>query len=429
MPEAFSACSFKLLFTTLLFSFCTFVSGADSEVICRSNDCNGCCVTSDFCSIENTFLTETQECQRRSPRPLAITPLVSGLENCPFDLFTHEYGSCPNSYVNDRFKSVGEFGKPNWVGAEFHSASHESFSMTVKWQHIVNTDIQLSDLNLTAVQGYEVRIYKSKKSGKESLLHCFCVIDPSMRNITDIRSNSFAYEDESNMIVEVRTYPSLIGRDEDNRRRNCSLLTGCATTNTEAEHCSFSRDCYSWPQNCLNFFDPLTCAPQLYNPPVIIKAEMNLVDDHVTDGDTWKIDLSWEPPMMNYDLFLIPRIYYVTIESNYSTLNFKVNTTNISILSLKYTMYTVIIAAYVPCSGLSQPLEILQNIGKIGCGYQANTTIIPSSPPLSTSVSSSTSVLIKAAGPTGRSSEIPINRIIIATAAVVVLSASCYWRW
>ena len=390
MPEAFSACSFKLLFTTLLFSFCTFVSEADSEVICRSNDCNGCCVTSDFCSIENTFLTETQECQRRSPRPLAITPLVSGLENCPFDLFTHEYGSCPNSYVNDRFKSVGEFGKPNWVGAEFHSASHESFSMTVKWQHIVNTDIQLSDLNLTAVQGYEVRIYKSKTSTNESLLHCFCVIDPSMRNITDIHSNSFTYEDELNMIVEVRTYPSLIGRGENNRRRNCSLLAGCAATNTEAEYCGFSHDCYSWPQNCLNFFDLLTCAPQFYGPPIIVKAEMNLVDDNVTDGDAWKIDLSWEPPMMNYDLFPIPRIYYVTIESNYSILNFKVNTTNISILSLNNTMYTAFIAAYVPCSGFSQPLETLQDSGDIGCGYQANTIITPS---LSTSVITRTSVL------------------------------------
>ena len=382
MPEASSTCSFKLLFATLLFSFCTFVS--EAEVICRSNDCNGCCVTSDFCSIEHTFLTEIQECQRRSPRSSPITPLVSGLENCEFDLYTGEYIPCPNSYVNDRSKSVGENGKPNWVGAEFHSVSHESFSMTVKWQHIINTDIQLSDHNLTAVQGYEVRIYKSKQSGKESL-HCFCVIDPSMRNITDIRSNSFAYKDELNMIVEVRTYPSLIGRDEDYRRRNCSLITGCATTNTEAEYCSFSRDCYSWPRNCLNFFDPLTCAPQLYNPPVIIKAEMNLVDDHVTDGDGWKIDLSWEPPMMNYNLFPIPRIYYVTIESYYSTLNFKVNTTNISILSLNYTMYTVFIAAYVPCSGLSQPPEILRDIDNIGCGYLANTTI-PCTPTLSTSV-------------------------------------------
>ena len=423
----------------MLFSFCTFTRVSEAKVICQSNDCNGCCVTSDFCSIEHTFINETQECLRHSPRPSPITPLVSGLENCEYDFYTREYRPCPNSYVNDRSKSVGEYGKPNWVGAEFHSVSHESFSMTVKWQHIVNADIQLSDHNLTAAEGYEVRIYKSKKSGKESLLHCFCVIDPSMRNITDIRSNSFTYEDELNMIVEVRTYPSLIGRDEDNRRRNCSLLAGCATTNTEAEYCSFSHDCYSWPQNCLNFFDPLTCAPQLYNPPVIIKAEMNLVDDHVTDGDAWKIDLSWEPPMMNYDLFPIPRIYYVTIESNYSTLNFKVNTTNISILSLKYTMYTVIIAAYVPCSGFSQPQEILQDIGEIGCGYQANTTI-PSSPPLSTSAPSSSptlstsdsvpsSVLITAAGPTGRSSEIPINPIIIATAAVVVLSASCYWRW
>ena len=417
MPEAFSTCS--LLFAALLFSFCTFVS--EAEVVCWSNDCDGCCVTSEFCSTEHTLIGEKDECRMRSPSPSPETPLVSDLQLCPFDLYTGKHEPCPNSRVNVRSQSVGEYGKPDWVGAEFQSISHDSFSMTVMWQHIIDTDIQLPPLNLTAVQGYEVRIYKRKKR-EESVLHCFCVEDPSMRNITDIRSNIFTYEDMLNMIVEVRTYPSLNGQDEDNRRRNCSLLTGCASTNAEAEYCTFSHDCYSWPQNCFNFFDPLTCAPQLYGPPVIVKAEMSLVDDNVTDGDAWKIDLSWEPPMMN-DLLPIPKIYYVTIEGSYSTLNFEVNTTNVSILPLNYTMYTVFIGAYVPCSGWSRPTQIVKDSGDIGCGYQANTTIFPPTPTPTITVLPTSSVLPTTAGPTERTSQTPIN-IIIATAIAVALSAA-----
>jgi hypothetical protein len=189
----------------------------------------------------------------------------------------------------------------------------------------------------------------------------------------------------------------------------------------------------------MNFFDPLTCAPQLYDSPVIIKAEMSLmlVDDNVTNGDAWKIDLSWEPPMMNYDLFPAPNIYYVTIESSYRTLNFKVNTTTVSILSLNYTMYRVFIAAYVPCSGLSQPWQIVQDTGNIGCGQQANTTVFPPTTPsptpsptstttstLSTSVLTSPSVGTTIARPTERTPQIPTNIIPVATAFVVVISVA-----
>ncbi len=428
MTEAFSTCS--LLFATLLISFYTFIS--EAEVICQSNDCDGCCVTSDYCSTEHNFIGETEECRMRSPRPSPETPSASNLEVCEFDFYTEQYKQCADSRVNDRSKSVGEYGKPDWVGAKFQSASHDSFSMTVMWQHTIEDNIELPLLNLTPVQGYEVRILRLEEGSSDVVTHCFCVKDPSIRNITDIHSIYFRYENMLNMIVEVRTFPSLNGQDEDNRRRNCSLLTGCASTD---EKCYFSHDCYSWPRNCMNFFDPLTCAPQLYNPPIIVKAEMSLmlVDDNVTDGDAWKIDLSWEPPMMNYALFQVPNIYYVTIESSNRTLNFKVNTTSVSILSLSYTMYTVFIEAYVPCSGLSQPEEIVEEAGDIGCGYQANTTIFPPTTPtpilsptpttLLTSVLTSPSVLTTA-GPTERTPQIPTNILV---AFVVVLSAAVFF--
>ena len=72
-----------------------------------------------------------------------------------------------------------------------------------------------------------------------------CVTDPSMRNISNIHGAFLEYKGMSHMIVEVRTFPSLIGEDERNKWRNCSLLTGCAMTST-TEDCFISRDdCYT----------------------------------------------------------------------------------------------------------------------------------------------------------------------------------------
>ena len=85
-----------------------------------------------------------------------------------------------------------------------------------------------------------------------------------MRNISDIRSPFFEYIERSHMIVEVQSFPLFIGDNENNnKQRNCSLLTGCATTNVE--ECFTSRDdCYSWPQSCLDFlltYDPFLDLP------------------------------------------------------------------------------------------------------------------------------------------------------------------------
>ena len=410
MTEAFSTCS--LLCAALLLSFYIFAS--EAQVICQSSGCDGCCVTSEYCSTEHTLVNEANDCT--SP-PSPETPMIPGLEPCPYDIITLQYKSCPYSRVDDETKSVGDYGKPNWVGAEFQSTAHDSFSMTVMWQHTNADDIELPLLNLSSVQGYEIRIIHKKEGSREVVKSCYCVTDPSMRNVSNIRSRLFEYKEMSHMIVEVRTFPSLIGQDESNRRRNCSLLTGCATAST-AEDCFFSRsDCYSWPPNCLNFYDPLTCGPLLYNPPEIIKADPSLV------GDIWQLDLSWEPPIMN-DLFPIPNLYYVTIESNYSTFNWKVNATDISIFPLNCTTYTVFIAAYVPCSGFSR--SDAKTTGNVGCGYQSMMTIeIP--PPTSPTTPFIPTTLVPniTAWETWETPSTPTKlNLIVATAAVVALSAA-----
>ena len=364
----------RVLHVVLVFViYCSFVRPGQQPT-CHSNGCDGCCSSSDRCTTEHTFIRETGECLHHFPRPSPITPLVPGLELCPFDLHTVTYGSCPNSYVNDQTNSVGDYGKPNWVGAEFQSQNFEAFSMTVMWEH---ADSEILS-TLPTIQGYEIRIMYKRAAGRsEGVVHCFCVTDSSMRNVSDIRSSSFTYHEMANMIVEVRAFPSLTGQDERNRRRNCSLLTGCSTT----EECS--DDCYSWPQSCLNLtpYSPESCVPPIYSPPVNIRAL----------SDNGKLDLSWEPPRMNYKLFPVPNMYYITIESTKNdTFQFKAaNTTRITLSSLNLTSayYTVFITAYVPCSGLSPIYVYYQDTSLAGwCGYFAHIEYSPScdvpTPPL-----------------------------------------------
>lgn len=304
-----------------------------------------------------------------------------GLEHCPFDVSAGEYGYCPNSRVDNRTRSVGDYGKPNWVGAEFLSLDYNSFSMTVMWE--------LADAlpDLSPVQGYEIRIYEREAGHSEIVRHCVCVTNPSVRNISDIRNDFFMYHAMSQMIVEVQSFPSLIGEDERTRRRNCSLLIDCSTM----EECS--DDCYSWPQSCLSFlpsYDPRICAPPLYGPPVNVTAVKSLVNNNVTGGIFGKLELSWEPPRMNYELFPLPSIYYITI-SNYDSmyhLKFKaVKTTNVNILYLNTaSTYFISVEAYVPCSGLG--LSIMGHQGLVGCGLESNETKViigncaPPTPPL-----------------------------------------------
>ena len=359
--------SLSVLPVVLIFATCNFNS-LSKQLTCQNNGCDSCCTTSDFCSTEHTIVSEDEECGS-PPLPLEA-PLIPGLEQCPFDFYTYKYGACPNSHVDDKTKSVGDYGKPDWVGAEFQSISYNIFSMTVMWEH-TNAEILSTLPDLSPVQGYEIRIYEKEAGRPEVVRQCFCVTDPSMRNISNIRGAFLEYKEMSHMIVEVRTFPSLIGEDERNTWRNCSLLTRCAMTSA-TEDCFISRDeCYSWPQSCLDFlpfYDPLTCAPPLYGPPVNVKAVIILVDDKVVDSDNeLQLYLSWEPPIMNYWLFPVPEIYYVIIESDNSTFRLRArNTTNITISPLHFvSVYRVFVSAYVPCSGLSQSSALLSYAG---CG-------------------------------------------------------------
>ena len=424
MTKTFSTCS--LFFAALLFAFYTFVSQA--QVICQSNGHNSSCVTSDYCSTEHTLISEDIQCSSHSS-PSSDTPLIPGLEICPFDPDTGDYRRCPNSRVNNRKQSVGNYGKPNWVGAEFQSISYDIFSMMVMWEH-TDAETLKSLRDLSPPQGYEVRIYQKQPGSSEVLRHCFCVTDPSMRNISDIRSTWFEYDERSHMIVEVQSFPSFIDDNENNnKRRNCSLLTGCATN--KEEECIISHDdCYSWPQSCLNFlppYDPETCAPPLYSRPGIVKAEMTLIDGSAPDSDVGKLNLSWEPPVMDYDLFPVPDTYYVTIESDYNTFIFKVvNSTNISILSLNYTMvYTVFITPYVPCSGLSHPTNG-KSVHDVGCGNQSRIIVrlVPPTTTTTTLVPTTTTTLVPTTTTTMTTIQLTPTSVLVATVVVGALSAA-----
>ena len=101
---------------------------------------------------------------------------------------------------------------------------------------------------------------------------------------------------------------------------------------------------------------------------------MNLLNENVTDGVFGKLDLSWEPPIMNYELFPLPTIYYITIWNIFGTFHFKaMETTNVKILYLNTTSnYVINVTAYVPCSGLGWAMWQ----GLVGCGLTNTTEVI-----------------------------------------------------
>ena len=73
-----------LLPVALVLATCSFTD-LSQQPTCQSNDCDNCCVTSDYCSSEHPLIDEDRECRSRSqPLPLE-TPLLPGLEYCPFD--------------------------------------------------------------------------------------------------------------------------------------------------------------------------------------------------------------------------------------------------------------------------------------------------------------------------------------------------------
>ena len=68
--------------------------------------------------------------------------------------------------------------------------------MTVMWEHR-DAEILSSFSDLSPVQGYEIRIYE-KVAGRSKvtvLRQCFCVTDPSMRNISNIHNIDFTYKE------------------------------------------------------------------------------------------------------------------------------------------------------------------------------------------------------------------------------------------
>ena len=387
--------SFSL--TILLFTICIVLARA--EVICRDNGCdnsNTCsCTSSDSCSEEHSVVREQNECRQHHP-DLPSTP--GHVVKCPYNYVFLEYEDCPNSYSTDVSKTVGDFGKPDWVGVQFQSLSYMSFSMTVMWEHKDAIKLQ-NRSDLSAVRGYEVKVYQKDNDGGRVLRECLCVNDPHKRNVTDLYTESFRYrssnDELSHMIVQVRTYPSSPSFSEASTRQNCSLATGCAPSNI-SEDCVSNDKCYSWPQSCLDFpvYSSETCTPPLYGPPTHVIPQTSLHYDSNFSDDALHLSLDWQPPIIASSLYPMPNIYYITVEVLYENIryNFKAtNTTNVIISPLNSSIpeYRVSVLAYVRCSGLS-------NIsgGLVGCGYELPVNISKPYTPITTSSTELTTVLV-----------------------------------
>ena len=363
-----------------------------APVICQTNDHdnNGsiCTYFEGSCVEENTLIHDSTVCtstqQQSATRTTSVHPHV---HSCPLNYNLFEYDHCPNSFHTDVAQTVGHFGKPDWVGAQFQSLSYNSFSMSVMWEHKDAAKLQ-NRTDLSAVRGYEIRIYqKVINSGEKTLRKCLCVTDPHIRNISDIYSRTFNYrsaEDElSHMIVEVRTYPS---SSIASTRVNCSLATGCAQRNTSEKCIASPKQCYSWPQSCLDFmpsYSPETCTPPRYGPPTNVTAttyrHYSSDKDSTNSSASMNMAISWTPPDMNYDLFPFPNVYYIELKDHGTGLkiSFKaIYTTNITIFNLQLnTTYSALINAYVPCSGLSAYVEFQE----VGCGRVCELTVQPPS--------------------------------------------------
>ena len=235
------------------------------------------------------------------------------------------------------------------------------------------------------VRGYEIRIYEKDHEDYTILRDCQCVTDPSIRNVTidtgfEYVSNKQAL---SHMIVEVRSYPSLASAIEQSTRKNCSLLTGCTQSST-SEECIDSRDeCYSWPQNCLDFlpsYNAETCHPPLYGPPTSVTSMASLYyNGSETSEVAMQINIFWSPPDMNYNLFPVPSVYYIQVWNgiNYHYFIAK-KTTNVTILDLHpNTTYYAYIQAYVPCSGSSDIRVAISDKNVPGCGREYELMVEP----------------------------------------------------
>ena len=367
-----------------------------APVICQTNDRdnNGsiCTYFEGSCVEENTLIHDSTVCTSTQQQPATRTTSVHPhVHSCPLNYVFFEYDHCPNSFHTDVAQTVGHFGKPDWVGAQFQSLSYNSFSMSVMWEHKDAAKLQ-NRTDLSAVRGYEIRIYqKVINSGGKILRKCLCVTDPRIRNISDIYTESFRYrsaeDDLSHMTVEVRTYPS---SSIASTRVNCSLTTGCARRNTSENCIASPKECYSWPQSCLDFmpsYSPATCAPPHYGPPTNVTAmtyrHYSSDNDSTSSSASMNMAISWTPPDMNYDLFPIPNVYYIKLINYGNRLKhaFKaINTTNITIFNLHLnTTYSVSINAYVPCSGLSE-----YKFQGVGCGKVYELKVQPPSQPMTT---------------------------------------------
>ena len=365
-----------LLFVTLLFTLISIVTRA--QVVCRDNGCDNtdsCCSTSGSCTKEHTLLNEMSksECTPHAP------PIDPPVDRCPFDTDFFSYNHCLGSLSDEPSQTVGDFGKPDWVGAEFQSLDYDAFSMTVMWQHKDADRLQLRD-DYSDVKGYEIRIYEKDHEDYTILRDCLCVTDTSRRNVTSTVELEYVSNKQalSYMIVEVRSYPSLSTAIERSTRKNCSLLTGCAKKNT-SEDCvsSFDDDrCYSWPQSCLDFpsYNSKTCSPPLYDKPNSVTNETSLYYDSSINDTALQLTLSWEPPSIANILFPMPNIYYIAVEAieyqNNIIYNFQaINTTSVIIPSLNASIqrYRVTVSAYVVCSGLATS----SSTSLAGCGNES----------------------------------------------------------
>ena len=155
--------SFSVLPVVLVFATRSFIC-LSQQLTCQSNGYDSCRTTSDFCSTEHTFVSEDKECgSLLVPLPLE-TPLIPGLQLCPFDFHTYEYGACPNFHVDDRNQLET---MENLIELE-----QNIFSMTIMWEHTNAVLLpSLPDLNPDTRLEYMKRKPGALKLSDNALCH------------------------------------------------------------------------------------------------------------------------------------------------------------------------------------------------------------------------------------------------------------------
>ena len=349
---------------------------------CHSTGPEGTCSISGSCREEHR--REDEECRHLDQ--VMPTVLPSTVQECRRIGFFY-YPACDShspapptneSYILDNPISA--------VNASFYSVNWRSFAINVTWEHRINP-----------AEGYQLKFSR----GLHNTIKCFCIYDPSLRNL-EINITHVNYDQDNQFIIEL----SLIHSPD---------LTPSASLVTHA---------YEWPKTCLDIaHTDSTCALPIYGPPTNVTVYQEYDPLH---NQTLYIEWSYQTE------FILPTVYYIELhdyndpysDDNYHT--FVTNNTNMVTISQLNNSVTFIIRIrpYLRCSGLANKTHSL------GCGISLSdislrmalppplslpTTVPSLSPPISMTPihPTSPSSLAPPVGPTPPANSIVIHLLLV----------------